>query len=65
MYSANGDAERVQTSRGNDKAHAIEERTLAGRKLGAVRVSVKDGEEADQRGRDAERGPDFETRFMR
>src|SRR5215469_11835107 len=46
---------KKKKSSGKDKAHETKERTLAGCKLGAVRVLVKVGEEADVRGCDAER----------
>ena len=50
----------VQTSGRNDEAHAVKQRALAGRQFGSVRVSVEDGEEANQRRRNTQRRANFE-----
>ena len=48
MNRADADPHCVQASGRDDEAQAVEQRALAGRQFGAVRVSVEDGEEADQ-----------------
>ena len=51
MHCADADSERVQASSSHHESHAVEQRALAGRKFGSVRVAVEDREEPDQRRR--------------
>jgi hypothetical protein len=54
MDSSDSNANRVQASGSNYKAHATEQSALHGWKFGSMGVSVKDGEEAHECCGDAE-----------
>ncbi len=60
MDSSNANSHRMQASRRNDEAHAVEQGALPGWQLSSVRVSVEYGEEADQRRGNTEGRTHFE-----
>jgi hypothetical protein len=52
MDQSDANADAVEAARSHYEAHAIQQATLTGRQLGAVRVPMEDGEESDDARRD-------------
>ena len=57
---ADADAHRMQAPGRDDEAHAVEQRALARRQFGAVRMAVEDREASDHQRRDDQRRPHLE-----
>ena len=60
MNRPDTDSHRVQTTRRNDEAHAVEQGTLARREFGAVRVPMEDSKESNHYGSHYQGGADLE-----
>ena len=60
MDGADADAHRMQAPGRDDETHAVEQRTLARREFGTVRMAVEDREASDDECRDDQRRPHLE-----